>query len=685
MAAIVRAKRFWRSALALLGASLACCSLWVATGTLRGADAADASEAVAAAEARLTRDVQYLASDELEGRGPGTRGIDLAADYIAAQFREAGLQTELFDGSPFQTFTITLGSKLGEPNEAQWVAPDGTLTPLKLGESFTPLSLSGSGRFELPLVFVGYGITAPDLQYDDYAGLDVKGKAVIILRKEPQQENPHSKFDGTQATQHATFMRKVSNAYQNGAAAVVFVNDEVTLRQAAQRRVDELRKAIEALVQQQEQFAQLQRPTLAQIAEHAEAVARLEGQIRQRREALTAALDTLIGFTAGDAQGRDLPVLAVTRRAIEPVVQAALGKSLADLEREIDQDLKPRSAVLNGWSLRGHVNVQRTDATVKNVVGVLPPDVRDDPQRASETIVIGAHYDHLGYGGPGSFVPNQRVIHNGADDNGSGTVALLELARRLSQTPNRTRRFVFIAFTAEERGLYGSAHYVRHPLVEMKHTIAMLNLDMVGRMTDDRLIIQGIDTSTAFGPLIDELNKTYQFKITRQKGGTGPSDHSSFYTQGVPVMHFFTGTHKDYHRPTDTAEKLNVPGMRRVVEMVYDIAVALDRAPQRPDYVKVQSAPRVAAAGDRPYLGTIPAFDSDLPGYTLMGVTENGPAAKAGLKGGDSIIRFGDFKIGGLEDIDGALRKYKAGDKVKVVVLRDGKELELEVVLGEPR
>ncbi len=685
MAAIVRAKHTWRPAALLLSTALACCHLWVATDTLRGSEADSAAEAVAAVEARLVRDVQYLASDELEGRGPGTRGIDLAADYIAAQFREAGLQTELFDGSPFQPFSITLGSKLGEPNEAQWVAPDGTSTPLKLGETFTPLSLSGSGKFALPVVFVGYGITAPELEYDDYAGLDVKGKAVIILRKEPQQENPHSKFDGTQTTQHATFMRKVSNAYQNGAAAVVFVNDEVTLRQASQRRLDELRKAVEALVQQQEQFAQVQRPTLAQIAEHLAAVAQHEAQIRQRREQLSAALDTLIGFTAGDAQGRDVPVLAVTRAAVEPVIQAALGKSLAELERDIDQDLKPRSAVLTGWTLRGQVNVQRTEATVKNVVGVLPPDVQDDVARAEETIVIGAHYDHLGYGGPGSFVPNQRVIHNGADDNGSGTVVLLELARRLSQTPNRTRRFVFIAFTAEERGLYGSAHYVRHPLVAMKHTIAMLNLDMVGRMTDDRLIIQGIDTSTAFGPLIDELNKTYQFKITRQKGGTGPSDHSSFYTQGVPVMHFFTGTHKDYHRPTDTAEKINVPGMRRITEMVYDIAVALDRAPQRPDYVKVQSAPRVAAAGDRPYLGTIPAFDSDLPGYTLMGVTENGPAAKAGLKAGDSIIRFGEYKIGGLEDIDGALRKYKAGDKVKVVVLRDGKELELEVVLGEPR
>jgi membrane-associated protease RseP (regulator of RpoE activity) len=212
----------------------------------------------------------------------------------------------------------------------------------------------------------------------------------------------------------------------------------------------------------------------------------------------------------------------------------------------------------------------------------------------------------------------------------------------------------------------------------------MLNMDMVGRLADDKLVIQGVDTATEFGPLIDHLADRYGLKITKQPGGFGPSDHASFYPHKVPVMHFFTGTHSDYHRPSDDLEKINLPGMRRVAEMVADAATELAEAAERPHYQAVKGPGR-GRGGDRPYFGSIPDFGSDEPGYHLGGVSPESPADKGGLKKGDAIVKLGEYKVGNLEDFDGALRKFKAGDKVAVVVKRDGNQLTLEVVLDPPR
>jgi membrane-associated protease RseP (regulator of RpoE activity) len=213
----------------------------------------------------------------------------------------------------------------------------------------------------------------------------------------------------------------------------------------------------------------------------------------------------------------------------------------------------------------------------------------------------------------------------------------------------------------------------------------MLNMDMVGRLNEDKLIIQGVDTATEFAPLIDGLNERYGFKLTKQPGGFGPSDHSSFYAKKVPVMHFFTGTHSDYHRPSDDYDKINLPGMRRVAEMVADAAVQLAEADERPHYLQTKAPAAGGGGGDRPYFGSIPDFSQDQPGYALTGVTKDGPAEKAGLKAGDIIIRLGESKIGNLEDFDSALRKFKAGDKAPVVVKRGDEEVKLEVILEAPR
>jgi hypothetical protein len=368
------------------------------------------------------------------------------------------------------------------------------------------------------------------------------------------------------------------------------------------------------------------------------------------------------------------------------MIEQALAASLADLERRIDEDLKPRSRVLDGWRLRGETNVERVEVAAKNVVAVL----EGEGPTADETIVVGAHYDHLGHGESGSLAVGSKEIHNGADDNGSGTVALLEVARQLAGREKKLpRRVVFIAFTGEERGLLGSAHYVHQPLFSIEKTVAMLNMDMVGRMKDDELVVYGTGTAKEFDGLVDKVNERHGFKIKREPGGFGPSDHSSFYALQIPVLHFFTGLHNDYHRPSDDANKLNVPGIRRVSEMVAEAVVKIADAQSRPAYQQAgreNMRPGDRPMGDRPYFGSIPNLSGgEGDGYAIQGVGANSPAAKAGLKAGDVIIGLGDNKIGNLSDFDSALRKYKAGDKAPVVVRRDGKEVKLEVTLEAPR
>jgi acetylornithine deacetylase/succinyl-diaminopimelate desuccinylase-like protein len=635
-------------------------------------------------EKRLAESVRYLASDELEGRGLTTQGINKAADYIAEQFRQVGLKTEVFDKSPFQQFEVVTSTKLGSTNTAALVGPDGKRTELKLSGDYTPLGLGGSGKLDVPLVFVGYGITAKNLEYDDFAGLDVKGKAVIILRKEPQQDNPHSKFEGNTLTQHSFFTRKASNAYQNGAAAAIFVNDEHGIRTILTRIEKQLERATDSLTALRLKIGDA-KPTETQAKE----LKSLEDGIARDRKRLEAERDPLIPFESGGDEegGRALPVITIRRAALDSVIKAALGKDLSAIEKEIDKDLKPQSRELTGWKLNGHVTVDRTKTPVKNVVGAM----EGFGPLADETVVIGAHYDHLGFGGSGSLAPGSKEIHNGADDNASGTAALIEIARQIAERKAAARfrafrRIVFIAFTGEERGLLGSAHYVEKPAFPNNKTVAMINLDMVGRLNEDKLVIQGVDTAKEFGALIDRLNKDAGFKITRQKGGHGPSDHTSFYTKNIPVMHFFTGTHKDYHRPSDDTEKLNIPGIRRIASLITDATMDLAGSEQKPTYVKIEASKTGGGrGGDRPYLGSIPDFSGEGSGYKLMGVAKDSPADKAGMKAGDSIIKLDTYKIGNLEDIDGALRKFKAGDKVKVTVLREGKEVVLEVTLGEPR
>ncbi|MBL8825658.1 MAG: M20/M25/M40 family metallo-hydrolase [Planctomycetaceae bacterium] len=662
---------------------------WVVAAE-KEATKSESSKAVATFSAsgdRLLNAVKYLAADEQEGRGVGTKGLDRAGDYIAAQFKKLGLKTELFDGKPFQTFTMQTGAELGPKNEAALVntGKEGKKLVLKLGTDFNTLSLGGSGKFDLPLVFVGYGITAKDEKYDDYAGIDVKDKAVIVMRHEPQQNNPHSAFNGTQTSPYAPYVRKISNAYEHGAAAVIFLTDDYDIQQRVEQARKRWLQAIDELTEATEKFKKIEKPTQAQTEEFRKESIKLTEAIGRYSKTLEDEYDPMVTFKGAGPGGEStrIPVIYVRRTALAEMAQDALGTDLAAIEREIDKGPTPHSRELKNWRLQGEVTVKRTEAQVKNVVGVL----EGSGPKADETVVVGAHYDHLGYGGEGSFVPNAKEIHNGADDNGSGSAALLEVAALMAQQQGKlSRRVVFIAFTGEERGLIGSARYCKEPLYPLDKTVAMVNMDMVGRLTDNKLIIQGVDTAKEFDVIIDGLNKRFDFKLTKQPGGFGPSDHSSFYSQKVPVMHFFTGTHKEYHRPSDDVELINVDGMKRIAEMVAETTLAIAQADARPSYLESKRpAAAMGGGGNRPYFGSIPDFAQNEPGYALMGAAKDSPAEKAGMKAGDIIIKLGESRIGNLEDFDSALRKYKAGDKVVVVVKRGGKEVPLTVTLDPPR
>lgn len=649
-----------------------------------------ADEEAAAIEKRLADSAQYLSSDQLQGRGVGTQGIDLAADYIARQFSELGLKTDLFDGTPMQKFKLTTSNEMGPNNKLMLVGPPGEngkppeSIELKSGKDFSPLAASSSGEFDLPLVFVGYGITGKEEGYDDYAEVDVKGKMVVILRHEPQQDDPKSSFNGTKDSAHAPFPRKVSNAFEHGAAGVIFCTDQFDLDRNVALCRKKWQQALDQLAAEHEKYKQVEKPTLEQIEKQRQRIDELMGKVEATSERLQTAYDPLMPFrstSAGDPR-EDFPVVHCRREVLSRVVTAALGTDLAKLEEQIDDGPTPHSRDLTGWRAVGQTDVERKQPEVKNVVAVL----EGEGPSAEEAIVLGAHYDHVGMGRDGSAKDKPQTIYNGADDNASGVAALIEVARSLAGRQKKLRRrIVFIAFSAEERGLLGSAHYVNHPLVPLENTVAMLNMDMVGRLREDKLTVTGTGTAKRFDDLLERVNQRHGLKLEKRASGFGPSDHASFYRKKIPVMHFFTGVHKDLHRPSDVFEKLNVPGMRRVAQLVVDVAEALADAEDRPEYVAMQRPGRTRPGGTRPHLGTMPDFAAKGPGYAIAEVLKDGPAEKAGIQAGDAIIQFGESKLGNLEDIDGALRKHKPGDRVKVVVRRGDKEITFEVTLDPPR
>lgn len=564
--------------------------------------------AVAQQPDRLQKDVKHLASEALEGRRTGTKGADEAARYIAAEFAKLGLKP-LADakakGSRYlQKFPYVAGVKLGKENAFVHGADK-----LEAGVDWVPLGFSSSAKVAGKLVFVGHGITASELNHNDYANANAAGNIALVLQGTPDGSNPHGRFLRFEGVRW-----KAVAARNAGAKALVVIAREANFKDERLTRL-------------------------------------------------------VYDNTAGDA---GLPVIVLSRAAADRLL-ASSGTSLSKLEESGTPDGKTLTETVNLAT-----DVVRSEVPAYNVIGMLEGS---DPVLKNEHVVIGAHYDHLGRGGEGSgsLSPGSADIHYGADDNASGTAGMLELARVFSaQKPRPKRSIIFMAFGGEEEGLLGSNFYVNHPLVPLASTVAMINMDMIGRMKDRRLVVGGVGTAKEWRDII-EADTEKLFQLTLNEDGFGPSDHSSFYGKQIPVLFFWTGTHNDYHKPSDTFEKINYEDEAGILRLVAHIINHMDAADKRLTYTTAKSDPAPRTGGFRVYLGTIPNYADSNDGLLLDGVRDGSPAAKAGLKAGDRVVKIGKFEIKNVYDYTNALGEMKAGEEYVVEVFRGTERLSLKL------
>lgn len=565
---------------------------------------------------RLQQHVSYLASDALDGRRTGTAGANDAARYVAGEFERLGLKPGMLNvgarrrdlmASYLQSFPYVSGIELGKQNELAL----GSTQKLVLGQDWTPLGFSTSANVSGSIVFVGFGIKAPELNHDDYSGVPVSGNIALALAGTPDGDNPHGKF-----FRYVDVHLKAIAARDAGAKALLLVSQEAEFKN--------------------------------------DRLTRLE-------------YDNM----GGDVR---LPVAIVS--------QQALAKLAADLNVAELQKLavaKQQSTVKPVAGVTVATEIVRKEVPAYNVVGVLEGS---DRLLKNETIVIGAHYDHLGRGGAGSLAPRSGEIHHGADDNASGTAGVLELARLFtSQRPRPKRTIVFVTFGGEEEGLLGSNYYVNHPVTPVNSIVAMINMDMIGRMKDRKLVIGGVGTAKEWRDIIAQgtTDPGRKFELTLNEDGFGPSDHSSFYGKQIPVLFFWTGTHNDYHKPSDTFDKINYQDEARILNLVSYIVKNLDAADKRVTYTTAKTDPAPRTGGFRVYLGTIPNYADSNDGLLLDGVRDDSPAAKAGLKAGDRIVKIGTRDVKNVYDYTYALGEMKAGEEYAVEIMRGSDRLTLKI------
>lgn len=548
---------------------------------------ASADETYQITSKSLQAHINVLASDSLEGREVGEAGEWKAAQYIAFRFEQAGLQPKGTDGF-LQPFEFVKKISQGPSNR---LTVNGVA--LQINEEWMPMNQSASKSFSFgSLIPVEYGIVTEDSAYNDYAGKQVEGQALLVKRYAPADSvNPHVDF-----TKYSNLTDKILTATSRKAAAVFFVTP----------------------------------------SDHDDTI-------------------QLAGVT--HVTPKDIPIIFLRRKALEK-----LGLSID-------------SPVIN--SAVGQVELIPVKDTGYNVIGYLPA-------RSDTTVVLGAHFDHLGWGGVASrHAGSERLIHYGADDNGSGTSGLIELARYFASRQDKLHySMLFGAFSGEEAGILGSAYYVKHMTVDSSKIRMMLNMDMIGRLRDQEsgLAVFGTGTATEFADYFKDLTRE-DLKMAFREPGTGPSDHTAFYNSGIPVLHFFTGAHEDYHKPSDTPDKIDSEGTLKVVSLVADIAMHFDslnkplnfQKTKDPDEGKRRSAFSVT-------LGIMPDYVAQVKGVKVDGVTPDRPGERAGILKGDTIIKMGTLVIDDIYAYMNALGKYRKGDSITVVIERGADTLNLPVV-----
>ena len=467
----------------------------------------------------VSRHLAYLASDELQGRNTPGPGLDSAAAYIAREFARSGARP--VRGSYYQPVHLNIIS-LGDTNALR-VSVDGVGEDFAIKDDFTPFDNTGDGEVEGELVFAGYGISAPEYKYDDYAGLDVRGKIVLVLRHEPGEEDSSSVFLGKKTTEYSNVTSKTRQALERGARAVLVMTDPLNHTSLTPRGFPW--------------------PSLSKLIP---------------RDALPMRLAV---------EGTEkVPVVHVGEKVMNRLFGSV--DSLVRLQASIDREFTPRSFLMKGVRVRVRTSIVVKDLPTQNVVGVFEGS---DSVLVKELVVVGAHYDHVGV--KRNTKAGEDSVFNGADDNASGTAALLEVARAFGSMGRAPRRSVLlIAFTGEEKGLFGSEYYVRKPLYPLAATKAMLNMDMVGRGTSDSLQLIGAGEGSALLATTRGENRPSEFVLTPTALTGGGSDHMSFAKHGIPVIFYHTGLHEEYHKVTDHADLIDTLKVARVADLVFRTA-----------------------------------------------------------------------------------------------------------------
>ena len=583
--------------------------------------------------ADLRAEVQYLASDELEGRLTGTKGTQMAAKYIADYFKGIGLKAIDDNKGYFQEFPFIAGTKIiPEQNHFQ-ITKEGTekeTIQFEVNKDFVPLAFTVNGEGEGEVVFAGYGLSVPGNEgnrYDSYEKLDVKGKIVLVLHHVPEKVDMKRHLE---LTRYAGLRYKAMLAREHGAKALLVVIGPKT-------------------------------PSGGELF-----------PLSSDKESASS------GIIAASISGKMAETLFAGSGKNLETIQAGLDVEDPQIEAGFD---------LPNVKIRISTAVEQVKEKDRNVLGLLPPC---DSKENSEYIIIGAHYDHIGHGGIDSLAHKgeEGQVHNGADDNASGVSTVLELAAALA-TERETnpqlfkRGVIFALWSGEELGCLGSSYFIDHPTIPLKNVIAYVNFDMVGRLIENNLIVEGIGSSNTWARLIEKCNVIAGFNVKLHRDPYLPTDATAFYPKEVPIIHFFTGVHEDYNRPTDDPRTLNYDGMVRIAEFARAIVIDLIKNAERPDYVKVAQSgeSRKEKVSRRTYWGTVPDFTSEnIEGVKINTVKLDGPADKAGMKDGDIVVEIAGKKITNIYDYNYMMDTAGVGKPVEVVVLRDGKREILSII-----
>ena len=498
-----------------------------------------------------------------------------------------------------------------------------------LDKDFRPLAFTGNGSVSGEVVFAGYGLRVPGKEgkeYNSYAGLDVRDKIVLVLRYVPEDVSPERRAD---LNRYAGLRYKALTAREQGAKALLVVTGPNS-------------------------------PGAGELV----SIASDAGMMDSAIPAASISLDTaeaLFGSTGGNLK----------------IIQSRLDSEDPHAKSDF---------VFPGVTAKLTTAVERIHKTDRNVLGILPPSdsVAEAPP---QYLLVGAHYDHLGYGEVGAMKREgeETAIHYGADDNASGAAVVLAVAQTLAgQRKNNSppaRGIIFAFWSGEEIGLIGSSFYAQYPTVPLRQLAAYFNFDMVGRLRDNKLTLQGIGSSSIWKRALEKRNVVAGFHLTLQDDPYLPTDSTAFYLKELPFINFFTGSHEDYHRPTDRADTLNYEGLERITRFASALISDLAATANRPDFMKVEpSGPSGGRDNLRVYIGSIPDYTTEIPGVKLAGVRGNSPADKAGLKAGDVIVEFAGQKITNIYDYTYALDAAKIGQPVEVVVQREGHPQTLRVI-----